>query len=173
MVTAGLVAWNANEAYQKYRANNAGQDGEDGDEDQLILRPPRPMITPMEPPQSRQIPGREWHQDEEVLLEGMPNQSGEHIVQPLVNPREVQSTGNMTVLPRHEGLDIFDTVIFSKGKKANRDKDYVPNAGSVHNIEDFFNTTEFGAEVKRVTKRTNEIHQGSRVYESLRKLEIK
>ncbi|BBO58960.1 hypothetical protein MPB2EB_0055 [Mycoavidus sp. B2-EB] len=47
VVTAGLVAWNANEAYQKYRANNAGQDGEDGD--QLILRPPRPMITPMEP----------------------------------------------------------------------------------------------------------------------------
>ncbi|BBO59028.1 hemagglutinin [Mycoavidus sp. B2-EB] len=113
VVTAGLVAWNANEAYQKYRANNAGQDGEDGDEDQLILRPPRPMITPMEPPQSRQIPGREWHQDKEVLLEGMPDQSGEHTVQPFVNPREVQSTGNMTVLPRHEGLDISDTVIFS------------------------------------------------------------
>ncbi|UAW64780.1 hypothetical protein KMZ15_03730 [Mycoavidus sp. HKI] len=111
-----------------------------------------------------QISGGAWHQDEEVLLEGMPNQSGAHIVQPLARPREVQSAGNVMETPIAEGLDIFDTVIFSKGVKANRDKDYVPNAGSVDNMEQFFNKTEFGKEMKRVTIPTNEFYHGERIY---------
>ncbi|BBO59687.1 hypothetical protein [Mycoavidus sp. B2-EB] len=174
VVAAGLVAWNANEAYQKYRANNAGQDGEDGDEDQLILRPPRPMITPMEPPQSRQIPGREWRQDKEVLLEGMPDQSGEHLVQPFVTPNQFgEYTVAPLILPITEALGKLGNAIFSKETKANRDKDYVPNAGSVQKMENFFNETEFGREMKDIANPTKEIYKGSRVYEATERIKGK
>ncbi|GAM51913.1 hypothetical protein EBME_0376 [bacterium endosymbiont of Mortierella elongata FMR23-6] len=148
-----------------------GKDEGQVEENELIQPAPPPMTTPMEPPQLDPIPGRAWHQDEEVRLEGMPNQSGEHIVQPLVTPGEVQSAGNVMVRPIGEGLDIFDTVIFSKGaKKANRGKEYVPNEGSVKKMDDFFNQTEFGAEVKRVTIPTNEFYHGERLYKAIDKI---
>ncbi|UAW64321.2 hemagglutinin repeat-containing protein [Mycoavidus sp. HKI] len=161
-----VVTKGAMDFYEEYkeRATNTEQPGEDGN--QLVQPPPPPMITLIEPEQPPHLPGMAWHQDEEVRLEGMPNQSGEHIVQPLARPREVQSAGNVMETPIAEGLDIFDTVIFSKGVKANRDKDYVPNAGSVDNMEHFFNGTEFGKEVKRVTIPTNEFYHGERIYKA-------
>ncbi|WP_306438074.1 hemagglutinin repeat-containing protein [Mycoavidus sp. SF9855] len=166
-VAAGaVVTKGAMDFYEEYkkRANNTEQPGEDGN--QLVQPAPPPMITLIEPEQPPHLPGMAWHQDEEVRLEGMPNQSGEHIVQPLARPREVQSAGNVMERPIAEGLDIFDTVIFSKGAKANRDKNYVPNAGSVDNMEQFFNGTEFGKEVKRVTIPTNEFYHGERIYKA-------
>lgn len=165
-VAAGVVVTKgAMDFYEEYkeRATNTEQPGGDGN--QLVQPPPPPMITLIEPEQPPQLPGMAWHQDEEVRLEGMPNQSGEHIVQPLARPREVQSAGNVMETPIAEGLDIFD-VTFSKGAKANRDKDYVPNAGSVDNMEQFFNGTEFGKEVKRVTIPTNEFYHGERIYKA-------
>ncbi|GAM52402.1 hemolysin/hemagglutinin-like protein HecA precursor [bacterium endosymbiont of Mortierella elongata FMR23-6] len=144
-----------------------GKDEGQVEENELIQPPPPPMVTPMEPQRPSQIPGRAWHQDEEVLLEGMPNQSGEHIVQPLTTPGEVQQRVEPINTPINQEVNAYGNAIFSKGaKKANKDKDYVPNAGSVHRIEDFFNQTEFGAEVKSITKRTNEFFQGARIYEA-------
>ncbi|BBE09073.1 Uncharacterized protein MCB1EB_0912 [Mycoavidus cysteinexigens] len=147
-LAAGIVVGSAYEWYKKDRANNVEQPGED--EDQIVQPAPPPMVMPMEPQQPFQIPGRAWHQDEEVLLEGMPNQSGEHIVQPLVMPREVQSAGNVMVRPLGEELDIFDTVIFSKGVKEEKTDERLVNKIFGGNRTSLENITSRGTKVESI-----------------------
>ncbi|KAG0285855.1 hypothetical protein BGZ96_009952 [Linnemannia gamsii] len=82
------------EEYKK-RANNTEQPGED--DNQLVQQASAPKIKLiMEPPQSPLLPGTARHPDEEVPLEGKPNQSEEYIPQPLVHLREVQSAAGYT-----------------------------------------------------------------------------
>ncbi len=176
VATGAVVVKGAMDYYEEYkeRANNTKQPGED--DNQLVQQAPAPMFTLiMEPPQSSLIPGTAWHPDEEVLLGGKPNQSGEHVLQPIETPREVQSAaGNALENPIAEPLTILDTVKYSKGtKNANRDKDYVPNAGAVDNMEQFFNETEFGKEIKLVARATKEFYDGQRIYEVTKKIKGK
>ncbi|BBE09137.1 Probable hemagglutinin-related protein [Mycoavidus cysteinexigens] len=117
-LAAAVVVGGVYETYKK--------DQENKDDDQLI-QPPPPMFTPTEPPQPSQIPGREWHQDEEVLPEGMPNQSEEHIVQPLTTPNQ---SGAYTVAPLinpiAEALEKLGNLIFSENNNRENALDKPP-----------------------------------------------
>ncbi|BBO59842.1 hypothetical protein [Mycoavidus sp. B2-EB] len=144
VVAAGLAAWNAYKAYQKNRVNEE-------DEEQLILPPPPTIFTPMEPPQSHQIPGRAWHQDEEVLLEGMPNQSGEHLVQPLVYPNK---SGEYTVAPLiqpiAEAPEKLGNMIFSEGVKEEKTDEQLVSKIFGGNRTILENTTSRGTKVESI-----------------------
>ncbi|MCX8567125.1 MAG: hypothetical protein ON057_001852 [Glomeribacter sp. 1016415] len=96
-----------------------GKDEGQVEENELIQPPPPPMTTPMEPPQLDSIPGREWHQDEEVRLEGMPNQSREHIVQPLVTPNQSDEyTTAPLITPIAEAPGKLGNVLFSENNNS-------------------------------------------------------
>ncbi len=173
VATGAVVTKGAMDYYEEYkeRANNTEQPGED--DNQLVQQASAPKVKLiMEPPQSPLLPGTARHPDEEVLLGGRPNQSGEHVLQPMETPREVQSAaGNVLENPIADPLTILDTVKFSKGtKKANRDENYVPNAGSVDNMDQFFNDTEFGREMRHIANPTKEFYKGARLYKATDKI---
>ncbi|BBO59910.1 hemagglutinin repeat-containing protein [Mycoavidus sp. B2-EB] len=164
-VTAGLVAWNAYEAYRKNQAYPVAQPEED--ENQLIQPPQRPIIFPIAPQEFDPLPGRAWHQEEKEMPESMPDQSDKFVVEPMSTPDQSgEHKVEPLINPGVQELDISDTVIFSERKKANRDRDFVPNAGSVGNMEKFFNETEFGKEMKHIAKPTKEICKGARLYKA-------
>ncbi len=82
-VAAGVVVTKgAMDFYEEYkdRANNTEQPGDDDNE----------LVQPTPQPRSCHADGTaaavpdSWHQEEEMLLEGMPNQSGEYTVAPLI-----------------------------------------------------------------------------------------
>ncbi len=138
---------------------------------QLALPPPSPMVSPIAPLQPFRIPGRERHEGEEMpLFGGAPDRSRDR-ARPLVSPREVQQGVEPIITPMNEEVSEYGNAIFKEGaKKADKDKDYVPNAGSVDNMEEFFTQTEFGARVGRVARKTNEMYDGQSVYKATDKI---